>query len=152
MSKSRIVTKDIDRGWNRIKREIAKMDGAYVKTGIQQGEPGHDGVPMVTIAAANEFGTDSIPERSFVRSSFDENQRPYHQMMSGLASDIYRGTTTVKLALSVAGERIQADIQKKITDIRTPPNAPSTIAQKGTDNPLIDDGDLRRSIRYVVQD
>ena len=31
------------------------------------------------------------------------------------------------------------------------PNAPSTIARKGSDKPLIDTGDLRKSITYVVE-
>lgn len=31
------------------------------------------------------------------------------------------------------------------------PNAPSTIAQKGSDSPLIDRGELRRSITHVVE-
>jgi hypothetical protein len=32
------------------------------------------------------------------------------------------------------------------------PNAPSTIAAKGSDKPLIDTGELRRDITYVVKD
>lgn len=32
-----------------------------------------------------------------------------------------------------------------------PPNAPSTIAQKGSDVPLIDTGELRKSIKHVIR-
>jgi hypothetical protein len=32
------------------------------------------------------------------------------------------------------------------------PNAPSTIAEKGSNKPLIDTGELRRDITYVVKD
>lgn len=31
------------------------------------------------------------------------------------------------------------------------PNAPSTIREKGSDQPMIDTGEMRRSIRYVVR-
>lgn len=31
------------------------------------------------------------------------------------------------------------------------PNAPSTIEQKGSDKPMIDTGEMRRAIRYVVR-
>ncbi len=33
-----------------------------------------------------------------------------------------------------------------------PPNAPATIKQKGSDKPLIDTGELRKSITYVVKE
>lgn len=37
-----------------------------------------------------------------------------------------------------------------VEDNGWPPNAPSTIAQKGSDRPLIDTGELRKSVAYVV--
>lgn len=87
-----MATKDIDRGWKRIKREIAKMDSAYVKTGIQQGTADYKGgVAATTVAMVNEFGSEDghIPERSFLRSSFDENATQYAGMMKGFVTDIY---------------------------------------------------------------
>ena len=41
-------------------------------------------------------------------------------------------------------------VQQYMTDLRTPPNAPSTIAKKGSSNPLIDSGMLRGSVTYSV--
>ena len=40
---------------------------------------------------------------------------------------------------------------EKFTDGTLAPSAPSTIAQKGSDTPLIDTGALRQSITYVVR-
>ena len=41
-------------------------------------------------------------------------------------------------------------VQKYMTDLKTPPNAPSTIKQKGSSNPLIDTGALRQSVTYSI--
>jgi hypothetical protein len=51
----------------------------------------------------------------------------------------------------MAGQRAS---QKRMTDPRNgfQPNAPSTIAAKGSDQPLIDSGILRGAITYVVKE
>ena len=41
-------------------------------------------------------------------------------------------------------------VQQYMTDLKTPPNAPSTIAKKGSSNPLIDSWMLRGSVTYSV--
>ena len=41
-------------------------------------------------------------------------------------------------------------VQQYMTDLKTPPNAPSTIAKKGSSNPLIDSGAMRQSVTYSV--
>lgn len=54
--------------------------------------------------------------------------------------------------LRLAGLEAQNRVRAWFTDPRNnwPPNAPSTIKRKGSDRPLIDTGQLRRSITYVV--
>lgn len=42
------------------------------------------------------------------------------------------------------------NVQQYMTDLKTPPNAPSTIAKKGSSNPLIDSGAMRASVTYSV--
>ena len=49
------------------------------------------------------------------------------------------------------GEKVVADVQRKIVALKDPPNAPSTIAKKGSANPLIDTGRLRQSIDFEVR-
>jgi hypothetical protein len=43
------------------------------------------------------------------------------------------------------------DVQRRIVQRIPPPNAPSTIAKKGSDVPLIDTGRLRQSVDYTVE-
>jgi len=151
--KSRV--KDVDKGWKRIKRDMRAAKRRAAKIGVQSSEGMRDdGISMLTVAAANEFGTSDghIPERSYIRASFDENSAKYFRGMKRLAQEIFAGQKTVDGALAIMGMQAQADIQKYMTDLQTPPNAPATIAAKGSDNPLIDTGALRASIRYIVED
>lgn len=54
--------------------------------------------------------------------------------------------------LDAIGAVTAGEVQQYMTDLRTPPNAPYTIAQKGSSNPLIDKGALRASVTWKVTD
>lgn len=58
------------------------------------------------------------------------------------------------LHLELAGQVGENAAVRWFTDPRNgwAPNAPSTIRKKGSDRPLIDTGELRRSITHVVED
>lgn len=77
---------------------------------------------------------------------------------------IVRGKSTTKKSLERIGEWMTGKTRKTITEVQTPPNAPSTIANKaakirnagkkesflaGTGNPLIDTGQMRQSVQHV---
>jgi len=44
-----------------------------------------------------------------------------------------------------------AKVQQFMTELKSPPNAPSTIKKKGSSNPLIDSGALRQSITSKIE-
>jgi hypothetical protein len=60
----------------------------------------------------------------------------------------------LKAALETAGMDAQNIVRDWFTNPKNgwAPNAPSTIAQKGSDRPLIDKGEMRKAITYVVRD
>lgn len=91
-----------------------------------------------------------IPMRSYIRSTMDENQEDYHTLAKECIKKIVDGEMTKFQALSIIGQKIESDIKRKITTLKTPANAASTIRRKKSDNPLVDKGILRSSIRYVV--
>ena len=68
-----------------------------------------------------------------------------------LLSKVLSGQSSAEELCEKMGNVIQKDIRKKIRDIKTPPNAPSTIARKGSSNPLIDTGLLHQSVTYKVR-
>lgn len=114
----------------------------------------NEGADVVVIAATHEFGAPSInvPERSFMRSTFDEKEAEYVQLMEKMIEQqVLTGRMSVDQFYRILGEKIVGDIKEKITTLQTPPLQESTIKQKGSSNPLIDTGqNLRAKITYKV--
>lgn len=145
------TTQDIDRGWKRIRKQLLDAGGAYTKVGVQEGERREDGTDLVTVAAINEFGAPgkNIPERSFIRSTTDEQRPKVERIKEGIIRRLVDRGVSLKIELGRLGEFMQGKIQRKIVDLRSPPNAESTKKRKGSDNPLVDKGQLHQSIRHV---
>ena len=150
MSRNRVTEKD--HGWKRIKGETKAAQNSGVKVGIlsDETETYDNGADMLLVAAANEFGTADghIPPRPFIRGGFDQNQRALGRTAERLWNQVLAGTLTARQALGLLGEQHQGQVQEYIVALQTPLNAPSTIAQKGSSNPLNDEGRLRNSIRW----
>ena len=151
MSRNRVEEKD--HGWNRIKGEIQAARGGGVKVGVlsdTQETYEESGADMLLVAAANEFGTADgrVPPRPFIRGGFDQNQRALGRTAQRLWDQVLAGTLTTRRALGLLGEQHQGQVQEYMTALQTPANAPRTVAQKGSSNPLIDEGRLRNSIRW----
>ncbi|MBI4815183.1 MAG: hypothetical protein HY791_02920 [Deltaproteobacteria bacterium] len=144
MAKSRVVVKD--KGLSEI---LQRMKGAS-KLGITVGVHG-DG-EIATYAAANEFGTDEIPERSFLRSTMDTRQTDIANVITKTFERVSNGTLTPRQAGAVIGAWVQAAVRKTIQSNVPPPNAPATIAKKGSSHTLIDEGRLRQGITFKVKD
>ena len=141
----------IDRGWIAIKRQVRLADKSHTKVGLQEGAQAKDLSDLVTIGAVNEFGAPkrNIPERPFIRTTFDDQRFNLNQMIDREYDRLLRGTTNVRIALGKVGAFLKGKTQQKIVDIDQPPNKPSTIRRKGSSNPLIDTGQMRQSIRHV---
>lgn len=151
--------KEIDHGWNKLKQAFKTLEqgGSYVKAGIlgesaQRTEEGN--LTTVELAMVHEFGTRDghVPERSFIRSAFDKNREAYVELMGRLAAKVYSNEMTVEEMLRVLGLKMEADIRKGVTlgEGIPPPNAPSTIAAKGSSRPLIDTGRMLGSVTSEV--
>lgn len=141
-----------DKGWKRIQREVAEARRGGVKVGVL-GDAGasEEGTDLIDIAIYNEFGTRGIPARPFIRGAYDEKRRQLAKRKERLWNLILQGRIGARRALGLLGEEHQGQIQEFMTALSQPPNAPSTIAQKGSSNPLIDTGRLRGSIRWEYE-
>ena len=103
-----------------------------------------------------------IPTRSFIRSAVDENRRRILTITRKLYTKVLDGKMTGRIALELLGQAVEAMIKRKITSGPFVPLAPSTIAKRtggaaaaqygGGHRPLIDTGQLRASIRYLVSE
>lgn len=156
---SRVEDKDL--GLNRIIRTLNKdLDGVVVKVGVQakdkavrRGKGGsirNTDQPLAVVAAIHEFGLGDMPQRSFLRSAYDENLPMIDKMIQRVANGAVFGLGT-NAALNQLGNVVQGMVQRKIVDGPFVPNSPATIKRKKSSKPLIDTGHLRQSIRYVIE-
>lgn len=111
-----------------------------------------DGTPLLLVAATQEFGNSDlgIPERSFLRTTVVENKKDVKMFWQKEAKRLLMGNTSSEKSLDILGQMIEGKVKQKIIDLKTPPNAPSTIRKKGSSNPLISSALLLGSIRYKV--
>lgn len=107
--------------------------------------------PNVTVLDAaiwNEFGTETIPERSFVRAAFDKNRAKYEKTTKVLLGRIYESKVSVERALDILGLMIENDIKSMIRNGSFEPLSIVTITKKGSDKPLIDTAQMINSVRF----
>lgn len=120
-----------------------------VKVGFPSGLVDGD---VVNRAIWNHYGTTrGIPARPFLLNAVRKNRRKYLDALKTSGAKILRGETTLEQTLSKLGILAQGDVKQAITDLRTPPNAPSTIRAKGSSNPLIDTGEMRSKVTWQVK-
>jgi len=91
-----------------------------------------------------------IPERSFIRSTFEENLDAWTNWLTDEIPEIVLGDMSAHTLMERLGARIQRDVQAKIVSVQSPANAPATIARKSSSSPLEDTGHLLQSITYKV--
>lgn len=93
-----------------------------------------------------------IPERSFIRSTFDENVDDWVEYLVDQVINLGMGESgiTARKIMESLGNRIQRSIVQKIRSIESPANSPVTIARKGSNSPLEDTGHLIDAVRYKV--
>lgn len=120
-----------------------------VKVGFPAGKV--DG-PVVNRAIWNHYGTSrGIPSRPFLLNAIRKNRSKYLEAMKTAGAKILRGEATLDQTMRKLGILAQGDIQQEITDLRDPPNAPATVAAKGSSNPLIDAGEMRSKVTWEVK-
>ena len=145
------VTDDNDL-WLAIENDLEQMDGASVQVGFLSGDLREDDASLTQaqVAAWNEYGNERIPERPFMRPAIAENKGNIADMQEVGYSNVIRQRSSVTREMKKIGTFVQGKIQKKIRDVKTPENADSTIASKGSSNPLIDTGSMRQAVSYEV--
>lgn len=152
-----------------VKQLTSDVRGMKVKVGIlstakpreSDDEEGGETPTNVEVAIANEFGTQTIPERSFLRSAFTANERKYIEALGKLLRAHIVNGQDVEKGLGKIGKTVAADVKNGITQGEQipPPNSPVTLAAKlektrkgstGSPRTLVDTGQLVNSITHVV--
>ncbi|AMG45522.1 hypothetical protein AL520_14515 [Achromobacter xylosoxidans] len=144
--------KSIDKGLDEHVRLARAINGRGVKVGIQAGagKDPQSGADLLDIAIHNEFGTEHIPARPFVRDFAEKNGDVLGQAMDRMAAAVQDGNMPVDTALDQLGTFAEKHQKAHVQQSKkwAEPNAPATVKKKGSDVPLIDDGLMVGAIRY----
>ena len=139
----------------KLVKELNILSKGYVKVGILSDGSTADGVSILEYAIYNEYGTQFIPARPFLREATERpgNQAIISRFIEEQVSKVVdsKGAFTARDALTAIGEFVRGKIIYSIRNGSWTPNAPSTLKgkQSGT-TPLINQGDLIRSIEFEV--
>jgi hypothetical protein len=145
----------------------SSLANVAVVAGIPEGSnPYPNGTPVVEVAYQHEFGdptprtytsprgntvsVSGVPERSFMRTTANEKRGEWAQKAAQAVKRIIAGAK-VEQEMAQLGSQMEVAIKNKIVEISEPPNSPQVIAEKGSNNPLVDTGHLVNSIRYDVR-
>jgi hypothetical protein len=93
----------------------------------------------------------NIPERSFLRAGFDKNVNRITRKMSVMLNDVFKFRVNPHVFVDMIGLEFSGLIQKELRDLTEPENAPLTVQNKRSNNPLIDTGRLVGSIRHEIE-
>jgi hypothetical protein len=158
---------------------IEELDGATIRVGIfgTEANVNHNGseITMGHLAAIHEFGTKipvtekmrkylasqglylkkdttfiNIPERSFIRSGWDENEQDMMDKAVKLIKDAIAKGKDMQKVLDAIGLESSGRLQTFARDLRDPANHPFTVQQKSSSNPLADTGQMIQAIDYEV--
>ena len=153
---SKVVDRDL--GYANLMARLMEQNSIDISIGIlPDGETGDDGMyhagtELAFIASINEFGSSDghVPERSFLRSTIDENRNKYLRLMTTATKQVMRGVSA-KVAYSSVARKVVRDVVRKIKNRIPPANAAATIKKKKSDVPLVDTGELYASISYRLK-
>lgn len=144
------IKKSPKRAIAKIEKIAKQMQGeGQVKVGLPINSNDYpDGTSVIMVGAVHEFGSAlrNIPERSYLRSTMQNNKRAYKSVLSKLGKKIATGAMNSLEGLKLLGLKVEADVKDTLTDLKSP----SLKTREG--NPLIDTGHLRQSITHVVNE
>jgi hypothetical protein len=108
------------------------------------------GAMLADVALWNEVGTSKMPARPFMASSFENNEKKLKAFCARCLKEVETGATAQDV-LQKVGVYAKGIIQQEISDGDFAANAPSTVARKGSDKPLIDTGHMRQSVNFEIK-
>lgn len=132
----------------KLKKGLDELVTVGIYVGFKAGEKFEEnGVDVVDVAYRNEFGDDRVPSRPFMAQTVD-NREP--EIMGIVKKSITENDDINEIARLI-GEGVALLMKDEIETGNFVPNAPSTIARKGSDKPLIDTGTMRDSIMHWTE-
>jgi hypothetical protein len=141
--------------FSRLEKLIENLQSdAYVDIGIFKEAKTSDGMPVAEYGAYNEFGSltrkDRPPKRSFIRMPLEQKGEKVQNYVETRAKNHLENGDIIAIFedIGIAGESVIQEAFDTRGFGSWKENAESTIRQKGSDAPLIDEGLLRGAITH----
>jgi hypothetical protein len=150
---TRLSVRDTDPRFARTRGRIETRFSCLLGVQGKDATAKHKGAPLTVVEIANqhEFGL-GVPERSWLRAWFDENEAMIRNDLRRAAMRIIEGRLTQVQAAELLGAKYVAAIQTRIANGIAPPNAQVTIDRKKSSTPLIDTGQFRSAITSIMEE
>lgn len=133
-------------------RDLARrLDRPEVlRVGFLEGAKYPDGTPVALVAAVQNYGSGKlgIPPRPFFTNMVADKSASWP---AAIEANLVATHYDVDLTLELVGQGIAGQLRRSIIDTNAPPLAPSTIARKGFDKPLIHTSHMLNSVDYEVR-
>ena len=130
----------------RLKKMLQDLSKMRLGIGIRAGEHfEEDGTDVALVALGNEYGTDNAPARPFMTQTVENHAKEINQSVKNAFKK-----DKAEEVLKRIGERVAQLMCQEIMDGDFAPNAPSTIARKGSDKPLIDTQTMINSVEFWI--
>ncbi len=97
-----------------IRKALKAIDGKKLESGWFPSANYDKGKPVAGIAAIQEYGTASIPPRSFFRMTVDEKSKSWASLVESGAKSMLEGKATAEQVMSAIGLRVVGDVQDTI--------------------------------------
>lgn len=146
-----MAVEDRDLGFKGIMNRLADMEGEIDVGILDNAGTEENGETVANVAAYNEYGTNHIPSRPFMRQTADKHGKEWGNFAQKATNRVIDGMSADQ-AKELLGNKAEGDMKAMVTGGSFAPNAPNTIKQKGSATPLIDTGRMRNSISHRVKD
>ena len=133
--------------FNRLKESCRKLEGQKIVVGIVGGA----GSDVLKIAHAHEYGVPGkLPERSFIRASFDADKAKLGTLVDEQVSKVLAGQKSAEAAANAIGAQAAQMVQNFIDENRVKP--PSDFSRKRVHTTLYETGThIRDRISWEVE-
>lgn len=141
-----ISVSGINEAKEKLRKEIERIQtDKTVLVGIHEsaGSTEDGELTMAELGAIQHFGTQTIPARNWLDVGVQSGNDDYLEVIENHSEDL-------DAALELIGQIAVGKTQQYITELRDPPNAPSTVQRKKSSNPLIDTGAMRQAVTYTT--
>lgn len=151
------------RVWRRIRHQIEAAGAFKLEVGVvaPKASEQHGGgdATNAEIALFMEFGTRTVPERSFIRRTLRDNGvlAEYRRVQTETMKAVFMGVMSPRRALEIQGEFLAEAMKRTVTEHEIPPPLkPATVAAKRAhgapepEHPLVDHRELVESIGYRI--